>query len=253
MTHDANERELETAKSARGDDEANTRPSLDAEGHQVRGGDNYGLRSESDPNANAGTGIRGLGGSQGGTPNYGGVGVPGGARTLGGGSAPEASQQSTAPGVPSTGGLSAPPNAERGQGSVLGSTVLPGGATRPNATPPQEQVDRQMKNGDDYQTRTSDQGDPRYPQPDPIHGSGAGAAANDVAQGGTEATTDERHGERPTIAGSPAPMTAPPAPATDDPWGGTQSESAANPLPENPIPREPTPGVTREPGPEAQH
>lgn len=238
---------------AEGDDDANTHPTLDAEGHQVRGGDNYGARSEDGPNQSGGSGIPGLGGSQGGTPNYGGMGVPGGARTLGEGSAPDARRQSSAPGVPATGGLSAPPNAERGHGSVIGSTVLPGGATRPNSPPPQEQDEIRMKNGDEYQTRTSDQGEPRYPQPDPIHGTGAGAAANDVSQGGAEAATDERIGQRPAIAGSPAPMTAPPAPTTDNPFGGTQSESAANPLQESPIPQEPTPGVTREPGPEARH
>lgn len=114
-----------------------------------------------------------------------------------------------------------------------------------------------MKDGFEYQTRTSDQGDPSFPPPDTLHGTGAGGAANDSARGGAEETTVERHGaNRPTIAGSPAPMTAPmtapPAPETEDPFGGSQSESEANPLQEGKIPRQPAPGVTREPGPQAQ-
>ena len=228
---------------------------LDQSGNPVDSGDALSQRSTGSANDNAGTGISGLGGSQGGTQNYGGVGVPGGARTLGSGRADDAARQTTATdGLPSTGGLSASPNAARGQGAVAGSTVLPGGATRPHELDDGQKGEIQMKDGDEYQTRTSGQGDPAYPPPDALRGTGAGAAANDVAEGGAEAATIGRHGDsRPTIAGSPAPMSAPPAPDTDNPYGGSQSESAANPLQEGEIPTQPTPGVIREPGPQAEH
>ena len=252
MTRDA-QKPAKDAQTPGSDHTADPRSDLDAEGYQEQDGDTLGQRSAGPADDSAGSGITGLGGSQGGTPNYSGVGVPGGARPLGGGNATDAGQQATGAGVPATGGLSAPPNAERGQGSVIGSTVLPGGATRPNAPQDSELGDSQMKNGSDYQTRDSGQAAPSSPQPNPTHGTGAGDAANDVAEGGAEAATLERHGHRPTIAGSAAPMNPPPAPETENPYGGSQSESAANPLQEGAIPQQPTPGVTREPGPEAQH
>lgn len=234
--------EGDTGAQPRGDDEGNSTDS----------GDAHSQRSAGAANESAGSGIQGLGGSQGGTQNYGGVGVPGGASTLGGGRTGSSGQPSPTSGVPATGGASGDTNAERNQGPVYGATVLPGGATRPNGLSDGEPGDIQMKDGADYQTRTSGQGAPTFPGADSLHGTGAGGAANDVARGGAEAATIERHGERPTIAGSPAPMTAPPAPQTENPFGGTQSESAANPLQEGEIPQQPTPGVTHEPGPQAQ-
>lgn len=232
--------------------DTSAQPLQDAQQNEADSGDAPGQRSAGSADQSAGSGITRLGGSQGGTQNYGGVGLPGGAQTLGGGRATDAAQQASAGGAPASGGMSAPPNAERGQGSVSGSTVLPGGATRPNSLDTGDAGDIQMKDGSDYQTQTSAQGDPSFPAPDTLHGTGAGGAANDNARGGSEAATIERHGERPTIAGSPAPMTAPPAPETENPYGGSQSESAANPLHEGKIPPQPSPGVTREPGPQAQ-
>lgn len=233
--------------------ETGGRPREDTENNLSDSGDAHGQRSAGPANDSAGSGIPGLGGSQGGTQNYGGVGVPGGAHTLGGGRADSADQQSPTSGVPGTGGTSAPANADRNQGPVYGATVLPGGATLPNGLNDGDPGDIQMKDGSDYQTQTSGQGAPSFPPPDRLHGTGAGGAANDNARGGAEAATVERHGlNRPTIAGSPAPMSAPPAPETDNPYGGSQSESAANPLQEGQIAQQPTLGVTREPGPQAQ-
>ena len=95
--------------------------------------------------------------------------------------------------------------------------------------------------------------DPGPPvNPDKVSGSGMGAAANDADRGGAEAATNARSGGGPAIAGSPPPSGAPPAPITPDPYGGSISESHADPGFPPPVPEQPTPGLTREPGPEAQ-
>lgn len=78
--------------------------------------------------AQAGSGVPGLGGSPGGTSNYGGVGLPGAAQRLGRGSA--ATDDPRLGGSAATGGLGTGGQPASGLGSVGSAEVLPGGATR---------------------------------------------------------------------------------------------------------------------------
>lgn len=97
-------------------------------GESVVADDDLAMRGAGPAGESAGSGVPGLGGSPGGTPNSGGVGLPGGNRRLGAGRAKtsDASLGST----PATGGLGTGGNARSGHGQTPSSDVLPGGATR---------------------------------------------------------------------------------------------------------------------------
>ncbi len=268
--------------------------------------DEHGMRATDSAAGTGGSGIERLGGMPGGTPNYGGVGNPGGSSGLGTGRGPgpDSGAGGSGPAGMGTGGQVA-----SGHERPSSTRVLPGGGTRPpggtasgdrndGTLGEDEALERARRAGeaaiDSGPSSTGGTlqrrpGEPRHVTPqlggamssagtstsgdapareedttpvehtearpagtDNVPGTGEGAAANNVARGGAEAATMARSGGGPTIAGVPAPNHAPPAPVTPDPYGGTASESHADPGFPPAVPEQPTPGLTREPGPEAQ-
>lgn len=89
------------------------------------------------------------------------------------------------------------------------------------------------------------------PGEDERRGTGMGAAANHEAQGGAKAADAARSGGGADVGGTAPPEGVPFAPETPDLFGDTLAETEAV-YQEEGIPEEPTPGMIREPGPEAQ-
>jgi len=157
----------------------------------------------------------------------------------------QAGQNAMDHGPSSTGGTLQRPRAVSSDAAAAGGT-----GSDPHATTASPATGTTPNKSEGTPMKNHDPGPPV--NPDKVSGSGMGAAANDADRGGAEAATAARSGGGPAISGSPPPSGAPPAPITPDPYGGTISESHADPGFPPPIPEQPTPGLTREPGPEAQ-
>ncbi|HLJ81444.1 MAG TPA: hypothetical protein VKT52_08165 [Ktedonobacterales bacterium] len=217
-------------------------------GESVVADDDLAMRGAGPAGESAGSGVPGLGGSPGGTPNSGGVGLPGGNRRLGAGRAKtsDASLGST----PATGGLGTGGNARSGHGQTPSSDVLPGGATRSTAnTPgnaphtPNEAEKTALEHADQGTRKTGAM------MNDPL----GSAAANDIPTHGDAAATRLRggHGAR-NAPRPPGPDTPVPDTPQYDVNNPPAQNAASRPTPENPIPEQPAPGLMDRPGPEAE-
>jgi hypothetical protein len=204
------------------------------EGQSVVADNDLPVRAAGAASASAGAGMPGRGGTAGGTQNYGGVGLPGGAQRLGTGDEPTG--DAGLGGTSATGGLSRGVDPLHPWNGAEETEVLPGGGTRPAG-------------GVTSGPRTSPlpgEGSTRYQARD--------AASDEGAAGGAEPPAGERGTAGRGLPGVPPPA-VPQAPEIDvnaPTWGAPAVEPHPEPSEENPVPEEPAPGLAGHPGPEAE-
>lgn len=205
------------------------------------------MRGAGAAGASAGAGVPGLGGAPGGTPNSGGVGLPGGNRRLGAGEA--TTSDAGLGGTTATGGLGTGGNSRSGTGQTPATDVLAGGATRP--------ADGMLRNAQSAPTSAEktnlERADQGALQTGAVMNDQPGsAAANAIPTHGDEAVTRLRGSRgaqnKPLPPGSDAPVLDAPQYDVNTPTWSAGSRST----PDNPIPEQPTPGLMEHPGPEAE-
>lgn len=219
-------------------------------GESVVADDDLAMRGAGPVGESAGSGVPGLGGSPGGTPNSGGVGLPGGNRKLGAG--PASTSDARLSGLPATGGLGMGGNPRSGHGQTPSSDVLPGGATRSTSDTSDTSGNAPHTTAEAEKT-TSQHADQDARKTGAMMNDTPGSAANDISTHGDEAATrlSGSHGARnaPLPPGPDAPVPEVPGYDSNNP---PAQHSASRPTPENPIPEQPAPGLMDHPGPEAE-
>lgn len=186
----------------------------------------------------AGAGVPGLGGSPGGTSNYGGVGLPGGAQRLAEGASP--TDDARLGGTVATGGLGTGGQPASGLGNVGATEVLPSGATRPADLADANAANEPNERGSEYAIEHADQGALAPDRGAMMNDEPGGASANIIPTRGDEAATLERsaHGNLGPGA-QPLPVPPPtPAPSYGADGGPALSGSLAETPETDPAPQE---------------
>lgn len=209
--------------------------------------DDLAMRGAGAAGGSAGSGVPGLGGSPGGTPNSGGVGLPGGHRKLGAGQA--TSPDAGLGGTVASGGLGTGGNARSGRGNTPSSEVLSGGVTRQSGSP-QDATGHGPSVAEHETLRRADQS--ALQSGAMMNNRSGSAAANNIPTHGDEAATRMRKSlgaqSRPLPTGPDTPVPDAPQYDADTPTWNAGSRSTS----ENPIPKQPSPGLMDRPGPEAE-
>ena len=214
--------------------------------------DNYdSIRATGEAAEAAGSGVEGLGGGAGGTPNYAGQGIPGGAHALGSGAAPSRDPQSS--GTALSGGLSIP------EGAPAGHTPpahAPGGAgvADPSRATSNAPSQRENMSSDAISENEARAGEVQSRGGATINKPGGDEANANPTQGDEAATLSrQQNGAKAAPIQTPNPggpmgNTLRPQDAYS-PGGPEQSEATGD---ATPLHDEPTPGSIQQPGPEAQ-